>query len=459
MHPQIRQPQPGKCPLCGMDLVPVAGEAETGAAGPPRLAVTPEAKALMEIRTALVERRFPTAHIRMVGKVAYDETRLESIAAWVPGRLDRLFVDYAGVPVKQGEHMVLLYSPELLGAQEELLQALRAVRSLEASDVPIMRETAEATVRAVREKLRLWGLKPEQIQAIEDRGAANDHMTIYAPVGGTVVAKHANEGQYVQTGTPIYTIADLSHVWVKLDAYESDLAWLHYGQEAAFTSEAYPGETFTGRLAFIDPVLDPKTRTVKVRLNAPNLEGKLKPEMFVHAVVQSRIAAGGRVMDPALAGKWICTMHPGVIKDAPGACDICGMDLVTTESLGYTSADPEAAEAPLVIPASAPLVTGTRAVVYREVPDADRPTYEGVEVVLGPRAGDAYIVKSGLSEGDRVVVQGAFKIDSELQIRARPSMMNPAGGAPPAGHQHGPPDAGPAPQDAGPATQDTHRHE
>ena len=456
MHPQIKQPGPGKCPLCGMDLVPVVQEEGTGER---RLTITAEAKKLMEIQTAPVERRFPTARIRMVGKVVYDETRLQNITAWVAGRLDRLFVDYTGMRVDKGFHMVSLYSPELLSAQEELFQARKAVEALEASNVSVMRETAEATVLAVREKLRLWGLGPEQIEAIERRGTASDHMTIYAPVGGTVVAKHAQEGQYVQTGTRIYTVADLSHVWVKLDAYESDLAWLRYGQTARFTSVAYPGETFTGRIAFIDPVLDANTRTVKIRVNAANPDGKLKPEMFVRAEVRARVAAGGRVMEPALSGKYICPMHPGVIKAGPGRCDICEMDLVTTESLGYVPVGPGTAEAPLVIPATAPLVTGTRAVVYREVPGADTPTYEGVEVVLGPRAGDDYIVRSGLAEGDRVVVKGNFKIDSELQIQARPSMMAPEGGG--AGdHGHSAVEADPsaAPRTAG-RQHGTHRHE
>jgi len=351
--------------------------------------------------------------------------------------LDRLFVNYTGVPVQKGDHLVNLYSPELLSAQEELLQSLRAVKDLEASDVSIVRETAQATVEAVREKLRLWGLTAEQIAAIESRGAASDHVTIYAPIGGIVVQKDALEGLYVDTGTRIYTIADLSEVWVKLDAYESDLEWIRYGQTVEFASVAYPGQTFTGTIAFIDPVLDEKTRTVKVRVNAANPDGKLKPGMFVRALVRSEVATGGRVMAPDLAGKWICPMHPDVVKDAPGACDICGMPLVTTESLGYVAAEPTDADKPLVIPASAPLVTGTRAVVYVEVPGAEKPTFEGREVVLGSRAGDWYIVRSGLAEGERVVVRGNFKIDSALQIQAKPSMMNPEGGAPPPVHEHG----------------------
>ena len=214
------------------------------------------------------------------------------------------------------------------------------------------------------------------------------------------------------------------------------MVWIRYGQEVEFETEAYPGEVFTGTISFIDPVLDAKTRTVKLRVNVENPDGKLKPEMFVRAVVRAKVAQGGRVMDEAMAGKWICPMHPGVVKDEVGSCDICGMDLVTTESLGYVKVDTPK-EAPLVIPASAPLITGKRAVVYVQLPERETPTYEGREVVLGPRAGDYYIVKSGLDEGEVVVTSGNFKIDSALQIRARPSMMSPkAEKAPVRGHHN-----------------------
>jgi len=437
MHPQIRQPKPGKCPICAMDLIPVASGSQGQATSLRSLTVTPAARALMGVQTVPVERRFVTAEIRMVGKVDYDETRLAYITAWVPGRLDRLFVDYTGIPVRKGDHMVYIYSPELLAAQEELLQALKALEELKASDVAIIRETAGATVEAVREKLRLWGLTPEQIRQIEKRGKPSDHMTIYAPISGIVIHKNAQEGMYVDTGTRIYTIADLTQVWVKLDAYESDLVWLRYGQEVSIATEAYPGETFHGRVAFIDPVLNARTRTVKVRVNVPNPDGRLKPEMFVHGIVRAKVAASGRVMDPVLAGKWICPMHPEIVKTSAGRCDICEMPLVRTESLGYVSAVQDQTEPPLIIPASAPLITGKRAIVYVEVPDAPRPTFEGRQIVLGPRAGDYYIVRTGLKEGEFVVTQGNFKIDSALQIQAKPSMMTPEGGGGGGGHQHG----------------------
>ncbi len=391
MHPQIRQPKPGQCPICAMDLVPVT--AGGGEARPGELRLSPAAQKLAEIQTAPVERRAVSIEIRMAGKVEYDETRVSNITAWVPGRLDRLYVDYTGVTVKRGDRMVSLYSPGLLAAQEELLQSIRAVDQLSGSDVASLKRTAGQTVEAVREKLRLWGLTPEQISEIESRGTAADRMDILAPAGGVVVHKDAVQGQYVVTGTQIYTIADLSQVWVKLDAYESDLAWIHAGQHVEFSAEAYPAEVFEGEVAFIDPVMDGGTRTAKVRVNLENPGGRLKPGMFVRAVLSAGTGtgAGGR--------------------------------------------------APLIIPASAPLITGTRAVVYVE---KEPGLYYGTEVVLGPRAGDFYIVEEGLEAGQRVVTNGSFKIDSALQIMAQPSMMDPEGGGPVPGHHHGEPGGGAA---------------
>ena len=247
-------------------------------------------------------------------------------------------------------------------------------------------------------------------------------MTIYAPVGGIVIHRNATEGMYVETGTRIFTIADLSRVWVQLDAYESDLNGLRYGSKVEFTTETYPGESFEGTISFIDPIINPSTRTAKVRVIVENAEGQLKPGMFVRAVARPQVADGGRVLNPDLAGKWISPMHPEVVKDEPGPCDVCGMPLVAAESLGYVA--DESSGAPLLIPVSAALKTGRRAVVYVEIPDQEKPTYEGREVELGMRLGDYYIVESGLEEGERVVTRGAFKLDAELQIRAKPSMMS-----------------------------------
>ena len=436
MHPQIRLPQAGQCPICAMDLIPVTGGSEAEGLGARELKMSLAAQKLAAIQMVEVERRFAAVETRMVGKIAVDETRLRDISAWVPGRIDRLYVDYTGVQVNEGDHMVYLYSPELLTAQEELLQALRALEQLGSKGVPTLRQTAKTTVESVREKLRLWGLTAAQIAEIERAKKPADHLTIYAPASGVVVKRHVGQGAYVQTGARIYTIADLSQVWLELAAYESDLAWIHYGQEVKFSTEAYPGEHFVGRIAFIDPLLDEKSRTVRVRVNVDNADGRLKPGMLARAVSRANATADGRVMDEVLAGKWISPMHPEIVKDGPGACDICGMALVRAEELGYMDRETAAREKPLVVPASAVLITGKRAIVYVADP-AREGIFAGREVELGARAGDVYLVKSGLRAGERVVVNGAFKIDSALQILAKPSMMSPEGGVKPAGHQHG----------------------
>ena len=421
MHPQITSPKPGKCAICFMDLIPME-EDDGDELGPRQLRMSKNAVALAEIETTPVRRQYVTNPVRMVGKVNYDETRLADISAWVPGRLDRLYVDYTGIVVRKGDHLVSMYSPELVVTQRELLQNWERLST--ARD----KQMVETTPKSTEEKLRLLGLLDSQIEEIKRRGTPSDHLTIYAPVGGVVIRKYVNEGVYVKTGTKIYTIADLTRVWVHLDAYESDVPWIRYGQEVEFTTESYPGEVFKGRIAFIDPVLDEKTHTLKVRVNVPNAAMRLKPGMFVRAIVRSRLAAGGRVLDASLAGKWISPMHPEVIKDGPGKCDVCGMDLVPAEELFVVHQGDD--EPPLVIPASAPLITGKRAVVYVRLPDEDQPTFEGREVVLGHRAGDFYIVRQGLEEGEPVVTNGAFVLDADLQLKARLSMMSAAGPPP-----------------------------
>lgn len=421
MHPQILRNKPGKCPICGMDLVIRAEAAGTG-----EYVMSEAAVKLAEIQTTPVEKKFVAAKVRLVGKVALDETRVKNITARFPGRLDRLYVDYTGVPVKKNEHLVEIYSPDLLTAQQELLQAKKSFDELPADTNKSLRDVIKSTLGAAREKLRLWDLGKEQIAEIEKLQQPSDSMTINAPLGGIVIAKHAVEGSYIKTGMPIYTIADLSRLWVKIDAYESDMRWLHFGQNVDFEVEAFPGKTFSGKISFIDPVLDPKTRTVKLRVNVDNAESLLKPEMFVRATISVTVGDGGRIITASLKGKWICPMHPEVISDTTGSCRICGMALAAAEKLGLAGGiTPEAG---LVIPASAALITGKRAIVYvrKSQEKGAMPTFEGREVILAGRAGGYYLVKSGLAEGELVVTNGNFKIDSAMQISQSSSMMNPA---------------------------------
>ncbi len=388
MHPQIRLPAPGKCPICFMDLIPVKKDAKTGdveAVSLRQITLSPEAKKLAEVAVEPVVRRSVAVETRMVGKVDYDETRQGYITTWMAGRIDKLHVDYTGSTVTKGQPMASIYSPELLTAQAELIQAGKALKELEGSGLTRVKETAKQTEQAAREKLRLLGFTLQQIDDVIQRGTPSDHITLHAPMGGVVIKKDVLEGMYVQTGTRIYTIADLSRVWVVLEAYESDLPWVKMGQQVEFQTDAQPGEVFKGVVVYVDPTVNEKTRTVNVRLDVPNPGGKLKPGMFVRAVKRAR---------------------------------------------------PDGAKEELVIPVSAALITGKRAIVYVQVPGREG-TYEGREIVLGPRAGDFYVVRSGLSEGDWVVTRGNFKVDSAVQLMAKPSMMNPQGLQAPVDHQHG----------------------
>jgi Cu(I)/Ag(I) efflux system membrane fusion protein len=434
MHPQIQQPKPGSCPICGMDLIPLEQD-NSADEGPRVLTMSESAKALAEIATTRVIRTSPKVEVRMVGKIAYDETRLKSLSARFPARVERLYVNYTGITVRTGDHLAEIYSPDLLTAQRELLTAVQY-------------DPDGTMVQVAREKLRLWDLLPEQIDGIIQNGSARDRFELRAPLGGIVVHKNINEGDYIKTGDALFRIADLSVLWLPLEAFESDLQWLRYGQKVEFEVESFPGERFDGRIVFIDPVLSDRTRTTGVRVEVPNPNGRLKPGMFARATVFSHVASGGKVIAPELAGKWISPMHPEVIKDGPGACDVCGMDLVPVESLGYATVVED--ELPLVVPTSAVLRTGRRAVVYVALPGRDKPTFEGREITIGPRAGDVFLVLDGLQEGDAVVTNGAFKIDSALQILARPSMMNPTGGGPAPGHDHG---AGVVPVSQGPGSE------
>lgn len=371
MHPQIRQPNPGKCPICAMDLIPVASDGGADS-GPRELTLSPTAQKLAEIETALVERRAVSRELRFVGKVAPDETRIREISLLADGRIEILHANYEGMPVREGDPLAEIYSPDILTAARELVIA---------KNVP-------ALLQAARRKLILLGMSEQEIERVLKEGAARESFTLYSPTAGVVTALRARERGWVDRGMAVVELTDLSTVWAVLDAYESDIEFVELGQAVELTVEALPGRRFEATVAFVPPVLNDMTRSVKVRLDVPNLDGLLRPGMFVRA----RLAAP--------------------LKLAEGETP------------------------PLVIPATAPLITGRRAVVYVAVPDKAG-TYEGREIELGPRAGDAYVVLSGLHEGEEVVVSGNMKLDSELQLLARPSMMNPEGNGAPTAHQHG----------------------
>ncbi len=427
MHPQIRQPKSGKCPLCGMDLIPVSDgtRSETGMKG---LKLSHADEKLAEIETVPVERKFVPAEIRMLGKVSYDDYTLAYVNARFSGRVDKVFAKSTGVAVKKGDHLAVVYSQELRVLLQELIQALNVKESKPDSPSSI------AFLNSVKEKYRFSGFSDDQLDEIIAKMKGPERLTfinsqvsgmllsVTAPISGVLVDKVPVVGRYFEKAEILYTIADLSSIWVNVEAYETDLPWLKCGQGVEFTTEACPGEKFKGRIALIQPVLDEATRTVKVRITADNNNGRLKPGMIVDAVVSAKIAEGGKVVDCSLLGKWICPMQPEVVSDEQGMCKICGTPLATAESLGLACREDQDLPPPLVIPASAPLVTGKRAVVYVSVPGKNG-MYEGREISLGARSGNYFIVRSGLKEGEEVVTNGSFKIDSSFQIMAKSSMM------------------------------------
>jgi membrane fusion protein, copper/silver efflux system len=424
MHPQVRLPKPGACPICGMKLIPLSQLKTEQSQSSQR--------ANIEIETVGYRELFK--EIRTVGKVDYNERRVKTIAARVAGRVDRVYADFTGMEVKQNNHLVEIYSPALVSAQSEFLRALEASET-----TPGDRRFARATLDSARIKLQLLGILPEQVTELEKNRKEHTHLTLYAPLAGTIVEKMVREGTYVQEGEALYRIAELDPIWLYLDIYESDLSWVRLGQKVEVTVEAYPGEAFPGTVVFIDPFLNDQTRTVKVRVNLPNPDRRLKPAMYASAKIRARLQSDGSPEPTGLEGKYICTMHPEIVADEPRKCSICEMPLEKVPpraSLAMSPAEPtrEATRGKvLAIRASAVLDTGRRQITYRQTKEG---AFELVELKLGPRA-DATInnsstisympVLSGLKDGDQVVIRGGFMVDSQRQIEGMPSLLYATG--------------------------------
>lgn len=376
MHPQVQSPEPGQCPICGMDLIPASQGGDEGAAlEPDQLSLSERAKKLARIRTTRVEFLDEGgASRRLLGRVEVDETRARTVTAWTGGRIDRLRVATTGAMVRRGQVIANLYSPEIYAAHRDLITARDQVSRL-ASAGDFAKRSAERTLEAARRKLELLGVRSREIKRMERADDPWTQIPIRAQFGGTVMERLVDEGNYVQAGQGIYRVADLDKLWVQLDAYESDLPRIAVGQRVELTVDSLPGEIFEGEVAFIDPFVDSRSRTAQVRVEVDNEDGQLKPGMYAQATLQSLI-------------------------DAPG--------------------QPRT----LVIPQSAPLFSGRRSLVYVEVPGRTQPTYESREVKLGEKVGGVYPVIAGLERGERVVTHGAFALDADLQIRGGLSLMN-----------------------------------
>ncbi len=360
MHPQIKQNEPGLCPICAMDLIPLAGMQSAENADPNEVVMTEAAAKLAEVETSIVQLGKPVKEVYLQGKIHVDERRIAELTARYGGRIEQLNINFTGQNVRKGQKLATIYSPDLVSAQRELIEAFA------------VKESNPSLYKATKAKLHAWDLTDEQITAIEKSGEPQVYFDILSPISGTVMMRHVALGDYVKQGMPLFKVADLTRVWALFDAYESDLPWVKQGDKVSFSLEALPGETFTSKVTYVDPMIDAKTRVAKVRVEVANSNLQLKPEMFANAVLEARLSN----------------------------------------------------EDVMVIPKSAVLWTGKRAVVYTKVPERETPTFLFREITLGPDAGDNYIVKEGLSVGEEIATNGVFKIDASAQLMGLKSMMN-----------------------------------
>jgi Cu(I)/Ag(I) efflux system membrane fusion protein/cobalt-zinc-cadmium efflux system membrane fusion protein len=395
MDPGYVSDKPGKAP-CGMELVPVYEE--TGeAAAPGTIAVDPNTLQSMGVRTAKVETRELSRTIRAVGRVTYDEHRLATVTTKVTGWVDRLYTRVTGDPIRKGKPLLSIYSPELVSTQKEYLLALNNLKNLQKSSFPELGESAQRLLAASRQRLEYWDISPAQVDALEKTGHVKKDLTLTSPVNGIVIKRMVTQGQMVQAGAPLLEVVDLSTVWVEADIYEYELPWIKAGQQAAMTLTYLPGETFTGKVLYIYPMLSGTTRTAKVRLAFANPGSKLKPEMFAQVVIKSPLA-----------------------------------------------------QAAVAIPTEAVLDSGEKQIVFIAL---GKGRFEPKEVKLGIEGEDGWRqVVSGLKGGEEVVTSAQFLLDSESRIReaiakmlktpgtAAPGSMAPTTGkevpAMPPGHKH-----------------------
>jgi membrane fusion protein, copper/silver efflux system len=354
MHPSVKAQEAGRCPLCNMDLVPVSqGEVASGV-----VIVDAARRQSIGVKTAAVVRRPLSGTLSAVGRVTFDETRLTDVTTKVGGFIEELYVDETGQPVRRGQPLFTLYSPDLYAAQQELLTALASQRAADGTSAP---DRADYLVRAARERLRLWDLSAAQIDRLAETGQAVERLPILSPASGHVVEKNVVAGSAVQPGMKLYRIAGLDRVWVEAEVYESELAAVAVGQTAAVTLPYLPGKSFHGRVAFVYPYLDGEARTGRVRIELANPDGALKPDMYANVELATR--AGDR----------------------------------------------------LAVPESAILHTGRRSFVFVDLGEG---RLKPQRVETGVEQGEWVEILSGVEEGDTIVTSGNFLVAAESRLRS-----------------------------------------
>ena len=419
MHPQIRQPGLGDCPICGMPLVP----ATAGGADLDEFAVSiePAQRRLANIKTVTVTEQPVSRQLQTIGSIEIDESRQATISSYIDGRLEKIYADYTGVEVQEGDHLAVVYSPQLYSAQIEYLEAKKTLESFSDSALASIREAQEKLADNSRQRLLELGMTADQLRELDTTEAAKSRLTIYAPMGGTVIEKLAEEGKYIEAGEPIYRIADLSMVWLMLELFPEDASRIRFGQQVQARLSSNPNEVLTGRVAFIAPNVDPSSRTVGVRVEFTNDQRKLRPGDYAEATITIPIGPEGEIYDKDLAGKWISPMHPQIMRDQPGPCPVCGMQLVPTTRYGY-AATPVDQPVSVTIPRSALLLAGQNSVAYVET-EAGR--FELRVVKIGPFLKDNVVILEGIEPGEQVATSGNFLIDSQMQLAGKPSLIDP----------------------------------
>jgi Cu(I)/Ag(I) efflux system membrane fusion protein len=369
MHPQIRQNEAGDCPICGMDLIVLADN--NGNDNPIKLVMSEEAAKLAHIETLIVgegdySNNSTQKELFLTGKVKMDETKGTTQAAHIEGRIEKLFVTYTGERVRKGQKVAVVYAPELISAQKELLEALK------------LKEKYPELHLAAREKIRQWKIPEATIDEIENSGNIQREVTIFAEYSGLIMKRFVDEGDYIKRGMPLFDVMDLSRIWVLFDVYEKDMQWVKVGTTIEFNFDAMPQKNYRSRITFIDPIINPRTRVAAARVEISNSNGFLKPDMFAKGIVRATTVSANR----------------------------------------------RNKSKPITIPKTAVLWTGTRSVVYIKDQEMDVPTFEFKEVLLGADLGASYIIEEGISNGEEVVVNGVFRIDAAAQLSNKTSMMN-----------------------------------
>ena len=452
MHPTVIQPTPGSCPICGMPLSKrKIGAKETLPAGvTSRVRLGTSRIEQAGVQTVEIGYEPLAETITTVGSVVIDERRLKRISSKIRDRVrvETLLVNFTGTLVTAGQPLAEVYGPELYQASRELLLAYqRANQPVTASRTELGRTILgrpDELLNASRQKLLLWGLSNAQIDAILVKGAADTKMEILSPIDGVVVKKNVVEGQYIMEGEAMFEIADLTHLWVQAQLFEDQIGLVRVGQAVEARVETYPGQIFRGVVAFRDPVLNPQTRTVNVRYDLDNADGRLMPGMFATVTFATPVANTPAFRDRlaqvpltkdrtrrvslSVEEQKLClvtnlklgSMGDPVAVEVGGkklwmCCEACEAKLKADPAhfLAKLAAPPK--DGVLAVPESAVIDTGTRQIVYVEVEPG---VYEGRVVVLGALSGNVYPVLTGLFLGDRVATAGSFLIDAETRLNA-----------------------------------------